>query len=149
MNVRRLIRSLFVGVWRTAEGVRKILHLVFLLFVVGVLIAGIATQDQPRVPEQAALRVAPEGRLVEQLSGGPLDRIIAEAQGVDMGETLLKDLVDAIRAAADDDRIEALVLDPSGLTGGGLSKLQELADEIIRFKESEKPVIAFGDNRDV
>lgn len=145
MNVRKLIRSLFVGIWRAVEGVRKVLHLVFLLFVVGVLIAGIATQDHPQVPEQAALMVAPEGRLVEQLSGGPLDRIIAEAQGVDMGETLLKDLVDAIRAAADDDRIEALVLDPTGLTGGGLSKLQELADEIIRFKESEKPVIAFGD----
>ena len=146
MNVRRLIGSLFVGIWRAAEGVRKILHLLFLLLVVGVLIAGIATQDPPRVPERAALMVAPEGRLVEQLSGGVLERALAEAQGVDMGETLLKDLVDAISAAADDDRIEALVLDPGGLTGGGLSKLQELADEIIRFKESEKPVIAFGDN---
>ena len=146
MNVRRLIRSLFVGIWRAAEGVRKILHLVFLLLVVGVLIAGIATQDQPQVPEQAALRVAPEGRLVEQLSGSVFERALAEAQGVDTGETLLKDLIEAIRAAADDDRIEALILDPGGLTGGGLSKLQELADEIIRFKESEKPVIAIGDN---
>ena len=145
MNVRRLTRSLFVGIWRAAEGVRKILHLIFLLFVVGILIAGLATQDPPRVPEQAALMVAPEGRLVEELSGGVLERALAQAQGVDMGETLLKDLVDAIRAAADDDRIEALVLDPSGLTGGGLSKLQELADEIVRFKESEKPVIAIGD----
>ena len=146
MNVRRLIRSLFVGIWRAAEGVRKILHLLFLLFVVGVLIAGVATREQPGVPEQAALMVAPEGRLVEQLSGGVLERALAEAQGVNVGETLLKDLVEAIRAAADDDRIEALVLDPSGLTGGGLSKLQELADEIIRFKESEKPVVAIGDN---
>ena len=145
MNIRRLIRSLFVGIWRAAEGVRKILHLVFLLLVVGILIAGVATQDQPRVPEQAALMVAPEGRLVEQLSGGVLERALAEAQGVNVGETLLKDVVDAIRAAADDDRIEALVLDPTGLTGGGLSKLQELADEIVRFKESEKPVIAIGD----
>ena len=146
MNVRRLIRSLFVGIWRAAEGVRKILHLIFLLLVVGVLIAAIATQDPPRVPEQAALMVAPEGRLVEQLSGDVLDRALAEARGVNIGETLLKDVIDAIRAAADDDRIEALVLDPSGLTGGGLSKLQELADEIVRFKESEKPVIAIGDN---
>ena len=145
MNVRRLTRSLFVGIWRAAEGVRKILHLIFLLLVVGILIAGVATQDPPRVPEQAALMVAPEGRLVEELSGSVLERALAEAQGVDIGETLLKDVIDAIRAAADDDRIEALVLDPSGLTGGGLSKLQELADEIVRFKESEKPVIAIGD----
>ena len=146
MNVRRLIRSFFVGIWRAAEGVRKVLHLVVLLLVAGVLIAGVATQEQPRVPAQAALTVAPEGALVEQLSGGVLERALAEAQGVDVGETLLKDLVDAIRAAADDDRIEALVLDPGGLTGGGLSKLQVLANEIIRFKESGKPVIAIGDS---
>ena len=146
MNVRRLIKSLFVGIWRAAEGVRKVLHLVFLLLVVGILIAAIATQDPPRVPEQAALMVAPEGRLVEQLSGDALDRALAEVRGVNIGESLLKDLVDAIRAAADDDRIEALVLDPTRLTGGGLSKLQELADEIVRFKESEKPVIAIGDS---
>ena len=146
MNVSRLMKSVIVGIWRAVEGVRKILHLIFLLAVVGVLIAGLASQEPPRVPARAALMVAPEGALVEQLSGGVLERAIAEAQGVSMGETLLKDLVDAIRAAADDDRIEALVLDPGGLTGGGLSKLQELADEIIRFKESEKPVIAIGDN---
>ena len=146
MNVRRLARALFLGIWRAAEGVRKVLHLVFLLLVVGILIAAIATQDPPRVPEQAALMVAPDGRLVEQLSGDALDRALAEVRGVNIGESLLKDLVDAIRAAADDDRIEALVLDPTGLTGGGLSKLQELADEIIRFKESEKPVIAIGDS---
>ena len=145
MNVRRLTRSLFVGIWRAADGVRRFLHLIFLLSVVVVLLAGVA-RDQPRVPEQAALMVAPEGALVEQLSGGLLERALAEAQGVDIGETLLKDLVDAIRAAADDDRIQALVLDAGGLTGTGLSKLQELADEIVRFKESEKPVIAIGDS---
>ena len=146
MNVGRLIRSFFTGIWRAAEGVRKILHLVVLLLIVGVLIAGVATQEQPQVPAQAALTVAPQGALVEQLSGGVLERALAEAQGVEVGETLLKDLVDAIRAAADDDRIEALVLEPGGLTGGGLSKLQVLANEIVRFKESGKPVIAIGDS---
>ncbi len=144
MNVRRLTRSLFVGIWRAADGARKLLHLAFLLFVVVILLAGVA-REQPRVPAQAALMVAPQGDLVEQLSGGPLERGLAAAQGVGLGETLLKDHIDAIRAAAEDDRIEALVLDLDGLTGGGLSKLQELADEIIRFKESEKPVVAVGD----
>ena len=144
MNVRKLTRFLFVGIWRIADGVRKFLHLIFLMLFVVVLVAG-AARDRPQVPEQAALMLAPEGALVEELSGGLLERALAEAQGVDIGETLLRDLVEAIRAAADDDRIEALVLDPSGLTGGGLSKLQVLADEIIRFKASEKPVIAIGD----
>ena len=42
-------------------------------------------------------------------------------------------------------RIKAVVLDLDGLTGAGLSKLQEIAGEIARFKESGKPVIAVGD----
>lgn len=145
MNVRRLLKSLLVGLWRAADGVRKVLHMVVLFALVGVLLAGVAG-DQPRLPERAALTIAPQGALVEQLTGGLLDRALAEAQGTDINETLLKDVIDAIRAAADDDRIEALILDLGGLTGGGLSKLQDLADEIIRFKESEKRVVAVGDS---
>ncbi len=145
MNIRRLLKSLFIGLWRAADSVRKVLHMIFLFAFVGVLVAGVA-RDQPRLPAQAALSIAPEGALVEQLTGNPLERGLAAAQGISISETLLKDLIDAIRAAADDDRIEALVLDMSEFSGGGLSKLQELADEIVRFKESEKPVIAVGDS---
>ena len=145
MNIPKLLKSLLVGLWRAVDGVRKILHMVFLFAFVGILLAGVS-RDQPRLPARAALAIAPEGVLVEQLAGGPLERGLAAAQGLDLGETLLKDLIDAIRGAAEDDRIEALVLDMGGLTGSGLSKLQELADEIVRFKESEKPVIAVGDS---
>ena len=144
MSIRKLLKSLLIGLWRAVDGIRKILHLIFLFAFVGVLLAGVA-RDQPRLPARAALSIAPQGQLVEQLTGGPLERGLAAAQGIEREETLLKDLVDAIRFAAEDDRIEALVLDMGGLTGGGLSKLQELVDEIIRFKQSEKPVIAVGD----
>ena len=145
MNIPKLLKSLLVGLWRAVDGVRKILHMVFLFAFVAILLAWVS-RDQPRLPARAALSIAPEGVLVEQLAGGPLERGLAAAQGIDLGETLLKDLIDAIRGAAEDDRIEALVLDMGGLTGSGLSKLQELADEIVRFKESEKPVIAVGDS---
>ena len=145
MNIPKLLKSLLVGLWRAVDGVRKILHMVFLFAFVAILLAWVS-RDQPRLPARAALSIAPEGVLVEQLAGGPLERGLAAAQGLDLGETLLKDLIDAIRGAAEDDRIEALVLDMGGLTGSGLSKLQELADEIVRFKESEKPVIAVGDS---
>ena len=43
-----------------------------------------------------------------------------------------------------DGRIQALVLQPEGLTGAGLSKLQELAREISLFRETGKKVIAIG-----
>ena len=145
MNILRWMKWLLLRLGWIADGFRKTLHLVFLLFFVAILLLG-AARDRPQIPERAVLMIAPQGVLVEELSGAPLERALAAAQGVDIGETLLKDLIDAIRGAADDDRIEAVVLDMGGLTGSGLSKLQELADEIIRFKESGKPVIAVGDS---
>jgi protease-4 len=58
----------------------------------------------------------------------------------------VRDIVDALRSARDDERIKAVVLDFDEMTGAGLSKLQEIAVEIRRFKESGKPVIAVGDS---
>ena len=49
---------------------RRVLHLILLLLVFGVLI-GVLRSCVPRVPEQGALVIAPEGPLVEQLSGEP------------------------------------------------------------------------------
>ncbi len=131
-------------IWRALDGLRKVLHLLILLPVLVILLAVLAP-DRPRIPRDAALILAPEGALVEQLSGDPVARAIAIARGIPQQEVLLKDLIDAIQEAKDDDRINTLVLELGGLSGAGLSKLQELADEIILFKASGKKVIAAGD----
>ncbi len=137
MNVLRKI-------WRALDGVRKVLHLLVLL-VLTVIVLALLAPDEPRIPRDAALILAPEGALVEQLSGDPVSRAIARARGIPQREVLVNDLIEVIREAADDDRIRVLVLQLDGLSGAGLSKLQELADEIILFKASGKPVIAVGD----
>jgi len=104
-----------------------------------------AVGERAFVPGRAALVIAPEGVLVDQLSGDPLERAIARVRGTPLQETLLRDVLDAVRAARDDDRIKAIVLQLDKMSGAGLSKLQELAAEIARFKESGKQVIALGD----
>jgi len=53
----------------------------------------------------------PQGAVVEQLSGGPVDRAVAEASGRQRSETLLRDLSKR-RYAKDDQRIQALLIDP-------------------------------------
>ena len=133
------------SIWRGLDRIRKVLHLSVLLIIVILASAGLAPDVTP-VPNQAALVLAPQGVLVDQLSGNSFDRALASAQGLSVGETLLKDLVDILRAAGDDARIEVLVLDLDALGGSGLSKLEELAEEIVAFKESGKRVIAIGDS---
>jgi protease-4 len=141
-NSSTILRVL-AAIWRGLDRIRRVLHLILLLTVFALLFAAL-TPEQPVVPASAALVLAPRGDLVEQLSGDPFERALARAQGVEVSETLVKDLVDAMRLARDDRRIKALVLELEGLTGAGLSKLQNLAKELELFKESGKPVIAIG-----
>jgi protease IV len=132
------------SVWRALDRVRKVLHLVLLLGFFLVLVAGLAGQ-RIVVPRATALVIAPQGALVDQLSGDPFERAFAKARGLPLQETLLRDVIEAIRRARDDERIKVLVLRLDGLTGAGLSKLQELARELTRFKESGKQITALGD----
>ena len=141
---RALPLRIISGIWRGLDRLRRFLHLILLLGLFLLLLAA-AIGERVLIPQTAALVIAPRGTLVDQLSGNALDRALARAQGTPLRETLVRDIVDALHAARDDDRIKAVVLDLDELAGAGLSKLQDVAAEIRNFKESGKPVIAVGD----
>lgn len=139
----RVIGGLLRGIWRALDGVRKVLHLVLLLFLFGLLF--FALRDSvPYIPREAALVLAPQGQVVEELTGDPLDRALGRVTGDGRAETRLHDLVDVIDAAADDRRVKALVLDLGSMEGAGLPKLQDIAAALGRFRESGKKVLAWG-----
>jgi protease-4 len=98
----------------------------------------------PFIPRSAALVLAPQGRITEERSGDPLERALAEAAGEDRQETRLRDLIDVIDHARDDERIRALVLDLDELDRAGLPALQDLARSIRWFREAGKKVYAYG-----
>jgi protease IV len=136
-------RALFAAVWRGLDGLRKVLHLIVLLVIFGVLI-GVWLGAAPRIPRRAALLIAPEGELVEQLSGGPVERALEQARGDGRSETLLWDLTDSIRAAAGDARIPVIALDLDKLDGATQPTLAELARALREFRATGKKVIAYG-----
>jgi len=136
-------RSFFSGLWRGLDGLRRALHLILLLVIFG-LVFGLLRGSVPLVPSRAALVIAPEGPLVEQLSGNPRARALDEALGNERPEALLWDLTDAIRAAATDKRILVLALDLDKLTEANQPALAELAAAIGEFRATGKKVIAYG-----
>src|ERR1700729_727665 len=137
------LRRFGSGVWHFLDGLRRVLHLILLVFLFGVVIAALRGSI-PTVPERAALVIAPEGRIVEQLSGDPLQRAIEDARGKDRTETLLWELTDSIRAAARDKRIPVLVLDLEHFEGAGQPTLEELTHAIREFRSTGKHVIAYA-----
>ena len=144
MSDRNLFVRLMSSLWRGINGLRKVLHLLLLLFIFAVFV-GAVSGGPPLLSKKAALVIKPSGALVEQLAGDPYERALGELLGEAPAQTLVKDIVDALEFARTDDRITVVHLDLSGLGSGGLTKLQSVAAAIDSFKESGKPVIASAD----
>jgi protease-4 len=145
MSAGSALRGFFGLIWRILEGIRKVLHLALMLIIFGFVLAALHTSI-PIVPRSAALVIAPQGELVEQLSGDSVRRALGEASGGPDPETLLRDVTDAIAAAKTDSRIKLIVLDLDQLGASGLSKLQEIGTSLRDFRASGKRVIAMGDS---
>jgi protease-4 len=147
MAIFRGIMVVLRYVWHVLDAVRKVLHLALLLILLALLITA-TNPSIPLVPHKAALVIAPEGTLVEELSGDPIRRRISRATGDLEDETLLRDLKEALARAKNDKRIATVVLDLTGLTGGGLAKLRELGASLEEFRRSGKRIVALGEYYD-
>ncbi len=137
------VGQLFRFLWRALDGLRRFLHLLLLLLLFGALALAVR-HPLPLVPSKAALVVHLQGRLVEQISGSPFDRSLGLMTGDHEPETLVRDVVDALREASHDDRIRLVVLDTSDLSGGGYAKLRAIAGALQDFRKSGKKVYAYA-----
>jgi len=144
MSIRSSLSRLFRFLWSGVDGLRKILHLMVLLFIFSIIFSALASSSVV-IPQSGALVIQPAGNIVEQLAGDPFDRALQELMGDGPPQTLMKDIVDGLEFAKDDERISAVVLDLSAMPGGGLSKLKRISSAIEDFKQSGKPVIATAD----
>jgi len=125
--------------------IAKIFKFLLLIIMFAFIVVLLAEKKGVTVPESAALVLAPSGILVEQLEGDLLGRALAEVRGNGVQQTLVKDVIDSLEAAEEDDRIGAVVLALDKLQGGGLPKLEVIANAIDAVRESGKKVIAVGD----
>ena len=147
MGVGSALVGFFGLVWRILDGIRRVLHLILLLVIFGFILAALHTSI-PSVPHTAALVIAPEGEIVEQLASDPVRRAFGQASGGPAPETLLRDLTDAIAAAKSDERIKLIVLELGSLDSSGLSKLQEIGAALREFRAAGKRVVAAADSLD-
>src|SRR6202166_985651 len=107
MSAGSALRTFFGLIWRILEGIRKVLHLALMLLIFGFVLAALHTSI-PTIPRSAALVIAPQGELVEQVSGDPVRRAFGEASGGPAPQTLLRDVSGGIAAAKADARIKII-----------------------------------------
>lgn len=131
--------------WRFVDRARRAtVNLLFIALAAALLFA-LAYRDVPDFADETALVLEPNGVIVEQLAAKTPS--IGSLMGGGGEETLLRDLLETLELAAEDEDVSVLVLDLSKLQGGGMSKLQELGAALDAFKKtSGKKIIATADN---
>ncbi|MEO0435368.1 MAG: signal peptide peptidase SppA [Pseudomonadota bacterium] len=138
-----MIKRFFAGLWRAITVLR--LALANLLFLAVLAILWMTFNGKPTpLPDKAALLLDLGGRIVDVRSRVDASSILFE-QNATGREILLTDLVDSVRLAAKDERINSLVMRLDRLVAIGQSKTTELAEAIDEFRASGKPIVAYGD----
>ncbi|MBX2847745.1 MAG: signal peptide peptidase SppA [Acidiferrobacterales bacterium] len=141
-----LFMRILRGFWGFLNSIRKVVvNIICLVIAIG-LISMLFSSDKPKIADSTALVIKPKGRLVEQLTAKSFDQVLDEARGTSVPETLLKDVIDAIEAAKDDERVKVLVLNLNTFSGAHLTKLQDVGKALTDFKSSGKKVISLSDS---
>ncbi len=142
----RRIGSVIKRIWRVLDAIRKgVLNIVIATLLFGGLFFAVCSDDDVDIPDEAVLVIAPKGSIVEQRRAATNIPFGPTGLGSMPSEVLLRDLLDTIKAAKDDERIRVLYFDLSKLGGAGMSKLAVIDAAIADFKTSGKLVIASGD----
>lgn len=141
-----VIRRFFGRLWRAVTWLRvAFLNLLFILLII-VIIAAVWPKAPLQIEDDSLLVLSPSGLLVDQYTYiDPMAELLDDSTAR-AAETLVSDLVKAIDLAASDKRITGMILNLNYLAGGGISKLEEIGQALIRFKAAEKPVYAYGAN---
>jgi protease-4 len=131
------------SVWRLLRGIKDALVLIFILLFFMALYAVMTARPSPAKVREGALLLELNGYVVEERSPvDPFDALISGQAPV--GEYDVQDLVHALDTAAQDDRIDAVVLDLSGFLGAGQAHLQEIGTALDRVRAAEKPVLTWA-----
>lgn len=139
----------FRGLGTIFSVVGKIVRALITLILVGglvvwvVLIVNALNSQSEAVPESGALRIDLSGVLLDERTYEDPINLLMDQEGPT--EHRVYDLVRAIDAAAEDDRITHVVLLLHQFMGGGSSKIVEVGEALKRFRETGKPVYASSD----
>jgi protease-4 len=114
----------------------KWMLITFVLVIFSVVSLGVMVHFATRHPSDSVLKVAIKGDIPEQTPEGAIDKLFGGKVST------VRDFVEAILRARDDERINGLLVtvDRSSL---GFGSAQELRDAILEFRESGKWTVAY------
>lgn len=130
-------------VWHLLVAIKDGLVLLFMLLFFMALYAALTARPSAGQVREGALLLKLSGSVVEEpAQQDPFALLLSDSAPT--REYRARDLVLALRAAAKDDRIKAVVLDLSRFTGGGQVHMEELASALDAVRGARKPVLTYA-----
>jgi protease-4 len=130
-------------VWHLLVGIKDGLVLLFMLLFFMALYGALTARPSAGMVRDGALLLKLDGAIVEEPKAqDPLEMLLSDA--VPAQEYRTRDLARAVRLAATDDRIKAVVLDLSSFTGAGMVSLIELGEAMDAVRAARKPVLTYA-----
>lgn len=144
----KTIFKIIKTIWKILITSIRVFTSIIIILPLLILLVIVFYQPAIDVPDGAALILAPEGIIVEHQSiMDPFTELADKILGIPVQiETPLQDILDAIKAAAVDERIKLMVIYPAKIESISLSQLFDIGQAIEQFKASGKKVIAAADS---
>lgn len=124
------------GIW-----VSVILGTLLIFLTIGVIAASGDSKGSVKIKDDSILHLQLNGTVADRAS---TRNLIDELYGTETATINLNDIVDAIAAAKDDDRIKGIYLDCGGMSVG-LAQAQAIIKALDDFKKSGKWVFSYAD----
>ena len=134
-----ILRAIWNGITMVKQTVTNLLFIIIVVFI----IVALTDVETVSVPDKGILKLHPTGNLVLQRQvTSPFGQLVSGSGGG--AETSLVELTNALERAQNDERITGVVLNLNDFSGGAPALLSELGNAIDRFRDTGKPVVAFG-----
>src|SRR5689334_6700809 len=130
--------------WAFVDASRRFVFNLLFLIVVVVLVMAWWKSGPPPLQAKTALVLDPHGTISEQRPGNFRQSALEQLSNEKTKRVQLRDIVSSIDAAAQDPKIDRLVLALDELGPTGPATLHELAAAIDRFRAKGKQVVAWG-----
>ena len=129
--------------WKFLVAIKDGMVLIAMLLFFGALYALLSSQPNSAAIGDGALLLDLNGVIVEEPAAPTLEDFLSSTSDSPR-EYRLRDVVHAIDASVDDDRVKAIVLDLGRFAGGGQTSLTDVGAALDRAKKAGKPIYAFA-----
>ena len=129
--------------WRFLVAIKDGMVLIAMLLFFGLLYSLLSAQPNSASIRDGAFLLDLNGVIVEEPAAPTFEDLLA-SNSDSPREYRLRDIVRAIDATVEDDRVKAIVLDLSRFIGGGQTSLTDVGEALDRARKAGKPVYAFA-----